>query len=50
MHDSVPFLDAMPEESAYPDQEAFADAAYVGEKIDTELRRRGFLPLICEKG
>jgi IS5 family transposase len=50
VHDSVPCLDVIPVEPAYPDQEAFADAAYVGEKIDTELRRRGFLPLICEKG
>ena len=40
----------MPMEPAYPDQEAFANSAYVGEKIDTELRRRGFLPMICEKG
>jgi len=37
-------------ESDYPDQEAFADAAYVGEKIDTTLKERGFLPMICEKG
>ena len=50
VHDSQPFLDVMPVEPAYPDQEAFADSAYVGEKIDTELRRRGFLPMICEKG
>jgi len=33
VHDSVPYLDAMPVEPAYPDQEAFADSAYVGEKI-----------------
>jgi len=50
VHDSVPYLDVMPEEPAYPDQEAFADAAYVGEKIDTGLKDRGFLPMICEKG
>ena len=49
-HDSVPYLDVMPEEPAYPDQEAFADAAYVGEKIDTKLKERGYLPMICEKG
>jgi IS5 family transposase len=50
VHDSQPYLDLMPEEPAYPDQEAFADAAYVGEKIDTGLKARGFLPMICEKG
>ena len=37
-------------EPAYPDQEAFADAAYVGERIDTGLRERGYVPMICEKG
>jgi IS5 family transposase len=26
------------------------DAAYVGEKIETGLRERGYLPMICEKG
>jgi IS5 family transposase len=50
VHDSVPYLDVMPTEPAYPDQEAFADAAYVGEKIDTGLKARGFQPMICEKG
>ena len=50
VHDSQPYLEVMPEEPAYADQEAFADSAYVGEKIDTELKRRGFLPMICEKG
>jgi IS5 family transposase len=50
VHDSVPYLDVMPEEPAYPDQEAFADAAYVGDKIDTSLKERGFLPMISEKG
>jgi IS5 family transposase len=50
VHDSQPYLEVMPEEPAYADQEAFADSAYVGEKIDTELKKRGFLPLICEKG
>jgi IS5 family transposase len=50
VHDSQPFLDLMPEEPAYPDQEAFADSAYVGEKIDKGLKERGFLPMICEKG
>jgi IS5 family transposase len=50
VHDSVPYLDLMPEKPAYPDQEAFGDSAYVGEKIDTELKKRGFVPQICEKG
>jgi IS5 family transposase len=50
VHDSVPHLDVMPEESAYPDQEAFGDSAYKSEKADAELSRRGFLPMICEKG
>src|SRR5215469_11683376 len=50
VHDSQPYTDLMPEEPAYPDQEAFADSAYVGEKIDTELKKRGYLPMICEKG
>ena len=50
VHDSVPYLDVMSEEPAYPDQEAFSDAAYVGEQIDMGLRGLGFLPMICEKG
>jgi IS5 family transposase len=50
VHDSVPYLDVMPAEPAYPDQEAFADAAYVGEKIETELLKRKYVPMICEKG
>jgi IS5 family transposase len=50
VHDSQPYLKVMPMESAYLDQETFADSAYVGEKIDTELKKRGFLPMICEKG
>jgi IS5 family transposase len=50
VHDSQPYLDVMPAEPAYPDQEAFADSAYVGEKIATGLKARGFLPMICEKG
>jgi len=50
VHDSVPYLDVMSEEPAYPDQEAFSDSAYVGEKIDKGLKELGFLPMICEKG
>jgi hypothetical protein len=40
----------MPLKPVYPDQEAFGDSAYTGKPIDTELNRRGFLPMICEKG
>jgi IS5 family transposase len=50
VHDSVPYLDVLPTAPAYGDQEAFADSAYVGERIDTELKRRGYVPFICEKG
>ena len=50
VHDSQPCLDVIPEEPAYPDQEALMDAAYVGERIDTGLRERGYVPMICEKG
>jgi len=50
VHDSVPYLDLLPEESLYADQEAFADSAYVGERIASGLRERGYLPMICEKG
>ena len=50
VHDSVPYLDVMPVEAAYADQEAFADSAYVGEKIEAGLQERGYLPMICEKG
>jgi IS5 family transposase len=49
-HDSVPFLDVLPEEPEYPDQEVFADSAYTGEEIDTKLKGRGYVPMICEKG
>lgn len=50
VHDSVPYLDLLPTKAAYPDQEALADSAYVGEETDTKLKKRGYLPLICEKG
>jgi IS5 family transposase len=49
-HDSEPYLDVMPEKPAYPDQEAFADSAYASKEIDTKLKDRGYVPLICEKG
>jgi len=49
-HDSVPYLDVMPMKPAYADQEALADAAYVGDAIEKELLKRGYVPLICEKG
>jgi IS5 family transposase len=50
VHDSVPYPGLMPEKPAYPDQEAFGDSAYKSEKTDAELSRRGFLPMIHEKG
>jgi IS5 family transposase len=50
VHDSQPYPDLIPEKPAYPDQEAFGDSAYVGEKIETKLKEHGFLPMICEKG
>jgi IS5 family transposase len=49
-HDSEPYVEVMPEKPAYADQEAFADSAYVGEKTEKELLKRGYLPMICEKG
>jgi IS5 family transposase len=50
VHDSVPYLDLMPAEPTYPDQEAFGDSAYASKEIDAELLKRGFVPQICEKG
>jgi IS5 family transposase len=49
-HDSEPYLDLMPKEPAYPDQEAFADSAYKSKEIDAKLTERGFVPEIHEKG
>jgi IS5 family transposase len=49
-HDSEPYLDIMPKEPAYPDQEAFADSAYKSKEIDEKLTGRGFVPEIHEKG
>jgi IS5 family transposase len=49
-HDSVPYLDIIPLEPAYPDQEAFADSAYKSQEIDSKLTERGFVPEIHEKG
>jgi len=34
----------------YADQEALGDSAYTGTTIETELKSRGFVPMICEKG
>ena len=45
-HDSEPYLDLMPKEPAYPDQEAFADSAYKSKEIDEKLTERGFVPEI----
>jgi len=50
VHDSVAYLSVLPEHAAYPDQEAFGDSAYVGEETELELLKRGYLPMICEKG
>jgi IS5 family transposase len=49
-HDSVPYTDLMPEEPLFEGQGAYADSAYIGAKIDTKLRERGYDPKICEKG
>ena len=40
-HDSVPYLDTMPEEPAYPGQEAYADSAYTGDKYRHEVEGTG---------
>ena len=50
VHDSVPYLSVLPEEAAYEGQAAYADSAYVGEKIEKELKARQYDPQICEKG
>jgi IS5 family transposase len=50
VHDSVPFTAVVPEKPAYLDQEVFGDSAYVGKESDTELKGRGFVTMICEKG
>jgi IS5 family transposase len=49
-HDSEPYPDVMPEKPAFDDQEAYADSAYSGKKIETKLKERGYKPMICEKG
>jgi len=49
-HDSEPYTDLMPQEATYPDQEAFGDSAYASKEHEAELLKRGFLPMICEKG
>jgi len=49
-HDSKPYTDLMPQEAAYSDQEAFGDSAYASADHEAELLKRGFLPMICEKG
>ena len=50
VHDCVPCLDLMPMKPAYADQEAFGDSAYASETSVAELHRRGFLPMVCERG
>jgi len=49
VHDSVPCTSVVPDKPAYPDQEFFGDSAYAGEKIDTELKKRGFIPMVNER-
>jgi IS5 family transposase len=55
VHDSVPFLDLLPEEANKDEQNkdyqqpVFADSAYQSAEIDKELRRRGFDPQIIER-
>jgi len=49
-HDSVPFPELLPQKPLFEGQGAYADAAYVGEEIDKELRKRNYTPQICEKG
>src|SRR5215510_7563415 len=50
VHDIVPYPDLMPEKPTYPDQEAFGDSAYASKEHNEELLKRGYLPMICEKG
>jgi IS5 family transposase len=50
VHDSVPFLDLVPKKPMKEKQPVYADSAYVGEEIETELIKRKFKPKICEKG
>lgn len=49
-HDSVPYLDLMPEKPLFDNQGAYADSAYAGKDIDAELRKRKYEPQVCEKG
>jgi len=50
VHDSVPFVDLVPEKPQKKNQPVYADSAYVGEDIDKTLKKRGYKPQICEKG
>lgn len=55
VHDSVPFLDLVPKKPLKKKQPVFADSAYVGEEIETKLKKRPYFkntvePMICEKG
>jgi IS5 family transposase len=50
VHDITPYPDLMPLEPAYPDQEALADSAYMSAANDAELSKRGYVPLINERG
>ena len=50
VHDIKPYPALMPEKPEYPDQEAFGDSAYMSKENVAELTKRGFLPMIHEKG
>ena len=50
VHDSVPFLDLVPKKPQKENQSVFADSAYVGDEIETKLKKRKYKPMICEKG
>jgi len=50
VHDIKPYPALMPAKPEYPDQEAFGDSAYMSKENVAELTKRGFLPMIHEKG
>jgi IS5 family transposase len=50
VHDSVPFLDLVPAESSSEGQAVYGDSAYVGKAMEKDVRRRGYVSQICEKG
>jgi IS5 family transposase len=50
VHDSVPYLDVLPAKPLPGCADAYADSAYSGKDIATEILKRGYEPQICEKG